>query len=58
MLQHVAPRREGCTDEEQLTVITRSMKYIDFVAQPYIYSMNKFVFVFIRLLINKTDNFQ
>ena len=47
MLKHVAPQSNGCTDEEQLTVKARSMKYIDFVAQPHIYSMNIFAFVFI-----------
>ena len=38
MLKHVAPRRDGCTNEELITVITRSMKCIDFVARPHIYT--------------------
>ena len=39
MLKHVAPRRDGCTNEELITVITRSMKHIDFVARPHIYTV-------------------
>ena len=53
MLKHVAPWNNGCTNEEQLTVVTRSMKYIDFIAQPHICAICKFTFIFFLLFIKE-----